>query len=179
MPPSSATLLDNFFCFSLHTGSVVLGWLGLSSAIISVISWSVSYQNIDGFIKEHFNVTGNDTDDTNWQPADIYFMRNAAVSIISMLIGFYIIECLASIFLIHGASNNKRMYLVPWLVERGTQLFFYMMVILAMGLYFFTSMDTIKFSLITIVFGGFYLSKYNLTSISVIIPKPFFFLLFF
>lgn len=43
--------LDGFFCFSLHTGAVLLGWLGFVSAFFSIIGWSMSFNNIDGFIK--------------------------------------------------------------------------------------------------------------------------------
>lgn len=81
-------------------------------------------------------------------------MRNMAISIISMLIGFYVIEALASLFLIHGASNNKRLYLVPWMLERSVQLVFYTILWLSIGLYFFTSPQTIGYSMFAIVFGG-------------------------
>lgn len=77
-----------------------------------------------------------------------------------MLIGFYIIEALASIFLIHGASNNKKLYLVPWMLERATQLIFYTILWLSIGLYFFTSPQTIGYSLFAIVFGGFSLCEF-------------------
>lgn len=43
--------LDGFFCFSLHTGAVLLGWLGFVSAFFSIIGWSMSFNNIDGLIK--------------------------------------------------------------------------------------------------------------------------------
>jgi Domain of unknown function (DUF4728) len=86
-------------------------------------------------------------------------MRNMAISIISLLIGFYIIEALASLFLIHGASNNKRLFLVPWLLERATQLIFYTVLWLSIGFYLFTSPQTIGYSLGALVFGGFTLCK--------------------
>lgn len=105
---SSSFVLDGFLCFSLHTGTVLLGWLGFISSFFSIIGWSLSFNNIDGFIK-NLNITDKSPDD--WSPQDIEFMRNIATFIISMLIGFYIIEALASLFLIHGASNNKRLYL--------------------------------------------------------------------
>lgn len=88
-------------------------------------------------------------------------MRTTAISIISLLIGFYVIEALASVFLIHGASNNKRLYLVPWMLERAVQLIFYAILILSIGLYFFTSSQTIGYSLVTIIFGGLSLCKYR------------------
>jgi len=146
--------MDGFFCFSLHSGAVILGWLGFVSAFLSIITWSVSFNDIDGFIKDL-----NLTNDKEWTPADEAFMHRAAVSIISMLIGFYIIEALASLFLIHGASNNKRLFLVPWMIERATQLIFYSILWLSIGLYFFTSTQTIGYSLITIVIGGIALCK--------------------
>lgn len=49
MPQTLA--FDGFFCFSLHTGSVLLGWLGFVSAFFSIIGWSMSFNNIDGLIK--------------------------------------------------------------------------------------------------------------------------------
>jgi Domain of unknown function (DUF4728) len=88
-------------------------------------------------------------------------MRQTAISIISMLIGFYVIESLASLFLIHGASNNKRLFLVPWMLERSVQLLFYTVLILSIGLYFFTSSQTIGYSLVTIIFGGLSLGKWH------------------
>lgn len=106
--PSSPFVLDGFFCFSLHTGTVLLGWLGFITSFFSIIGWSLSFNNIDGFIKD-LNITDKNPDD--YTPADIDFMRNMAIFIISMLIGFYVIEALASLFLIHGASNNKRLFL--------------------------------------------------------------------
>lgn len=42
---------DGFFCFSLHTGAVLLGWLGFVSAFFSIIGWSLSFNNIDDVIK--------------------------------------------------------------------------------------------------------------------------------
>lgn len=108
MPSISSFVLDGFLCFSLHTGTVLLGWLGFISSFFSIIGWSLSFNNIDGFIKS-LNITDKNPDD--WSPADIDFMRNMAIFIISMLIGFYVIEALASLFLIHGASNNKRLFL--------------------------------------------------------------------
>jgi hypothetical protein len=109
MPSSSSSLvLDGFFCFSLHTGTVLLGWLGFISSFLSIIGWSLSFNNIDGIIKK-LNITDKNPDD--WTPDQIDFMRSSAIFIISMLIGFYVIEALASLFLIHGASNNKRLFL--------------------------------------------------------------------
>jgi hypothetical protein len=84
-----------------------------------------------------------------------------AISIISMLIGFYVIEALASLFLVHGASNNKRLFLVPWLLERATQLIFYAVLWLSIGFYLFTSPQTIGYSMVTFVFGGFTLCKFQ------------------
>jgi len=150
---SQRMTLDGFFCFSLHTGAVLLGWLGFVSAFFSIIGWSMSFNNIDGFIKD-LNIT-NGKNPEDWAPEDIDFMRKMAISIISMLIGFYVIEALASLFLIHGASNNKRLFLVPWMIERATQLVFYTILWLSIGLYFFTSPQTIGYSLFAIVFGGF------------------------
>lgn len=89
-------------------------------------------------------------------------MRNMAISIISMLIAFYVIEALASLFLIHGASNNKRLYLVPWMLERTIQLVFYTILWLFIGLYFFTSPQTIGYSMFAIVFGGISLCKFKI-----------------
>lgn len=87
-------------------------------------------------------------------------MRTVAISVISMLIGFYVIEALASLFLIHGASNNKRLFLVPWMIERATQLTFYMVLLISIGFYFFTSPATIGYSLAAIIFGGITLCEY-------------------
>jgi len=145
-------LFDGFFCFSLHTGSVLLGWLGFVSSFFSIIGWSMSFNNIDGFIKELNITNGKNPDD--WNEDEIEFMRRMAVSIICMLIGFYVIEALASLFLIHGASNNKRLYLVPWMIERATQLIFYTVLWLSIGFYLLTSPQTIAYSLITLIFGG-------------------------
>jgi len=144
--------LDGFFCFSLHTGSVLLGWLGFVSSFFQIIGWSMSFNNIDGFIKD-FNIT-NGKNPSDWNEADLDFMRMVAITIISMLIGFYVIEALASLFLIHGASNNKRLFLMPWLIERASQLVFYIVLLLGIGFYFFTSPQTIGYSLVAIIFGG-------------------------
>jgi hypothetical protein len=97
----------------------------------------------------------------DWKPEDIEFMRNSAIFIISMLIGFYVIEALASLFLIHGASNNKRLFLVPWIFERSIQLIYYTVLWLFMGLYFFTSSETIGYSIFVTVFGGLALCKFK------------------
>ena len=90
-----------------------------------------------------------------------------AISIISLLIGFYVIEALASLFLIHGASNNKRLYLVPWMVERATQLMFYTILWLSIGFYLLTSPQTFAYSLMTIIFGGVSLCKLHSFKISI------------
>jgi Domain of unknown function (DUF4728) len=94
-------------------------------------------------------------------------MRTTAISIISLLIGFYVIEALASLFVIHGASNNKRLFLIPWMLERSIQLIFYTILVLSIGLYFFTSSQTVGYSLVTIIFGGISLckSRYDESSI--------------
>lgn len=97
-----------------------------------------------------------------------------AITIISMLIGFYVIEAFASLFLIHGASNNKKLYLVPWMIERATQLIFYTILWLSIGLYFFTSSQTIGYSLFAIVFGGFSLCKFNYIRANTKIQKTLF-----
>jgi len=149
---SQPLLFDGFFCFSLHTGAVLLGWLGFASAFFAIIGWSMSFNNIDGFIKE-LNIT-NGKNPNDWGPDDIDFMRRMAISIISLLIGFYVIEALASLFLIHGASNNKRLYLVPWMLERATQLMFYTVLWLSIGFYLLTSSQTIAYSIMTLIFGG-------------------------
>jgi Domain of unknown function (DUF4728) len=156
MPSSSLFLTDGLFCFSLHTGTVLLGWLGFISSFLSIIGWSLSFSDIDGMIK-NLNITDKDPDD--WTPQDVDFMRNAAIFIISMLIGFYVIEALSSLFLIHGASHNKRLLLVPWLFGRSLQLVYYTALWLAIGLYFFSSSQTIGYSLFTIIFGGLGLCK--------------------
>lgn len=96
-------------------------------------------------------------------------MRRAAVSIISMVIAFCVIEALASIFLIHGASNNKRLYLVPWMIERAFQLTFYTVLFLWIGMYLLTSPETFSYSLMTIIFGGISLRMFNLS----LIPQSF------
>jgi hypothetical protein len=145
---------DGFFCFSLHTGAVLLGWLGFVSAFFSIIGWSLSFNNIDDVIKD-LNITNpNGKNPEDWSPEDIAFMRSMAVTVISMLIAFYVIEALASLFLIHGASNNKRLFLVPWMIERATQLIFYTILWLSIGLYLFTSPQTIGYSMFSLVFGG-------------------------
>jgi len=149
---SQPLLFDGFFCFSLHTGAVLLGWLGFASAFFAIIGWSMSFNNIDGFIKE-LNIT-NGKNPNDWGPDDIDFMRRMTISIISLLIGFYVIEALASLFLIHGASNNKRLYLVPWMLERATQLMFYTVLWLSIGFYLLTSSQTIAYSIMTLIFGG-------------------------
>ncbi|KAG5677520.1 hypothetical protein PVAND_007275 [Polypedilum vanderplanki] len=153
MPASASShfILNGFFCFSLHTGSVLLGWLGFISAFFSIIGWSLSFNNIDGIIQS-LNVTDKTPD--AWSPEDIAFMHNAAIFIISMLIGFYVIEALASIFLVYGAAYNERMFLVPWLVERTIQLCFYTVIWLFIGLYLFTSSQTVGYSIYSVIFGG-------------------------
>lgn len=157
--PSSSSLfvLDGFFCFSLHTGSVILGWLGFVSAFLSIITCSLSFNDIDGFIKD-LNITNGKNPDY-WTPDDVDFMRNFAISAISMLIGFYVVECVASLFLLHGASNNKRLFLVPWMVERASRLVFYTVLWISIGIYFFTSPQTIGYSIVTLIFGAFPLSE--------------------
>lgn len=105
-------------------------------------------------------------------------MRRMAISIISLLIGFYVIEALASLFLIHGSSNNKRLYLVPWMVERATQLMFYTVLWISIGFYFLTSTQTIAYSLITIIFGGISLSKLLHLSVYHLMTFCFYFLVF-
>lgn len=156
MPSSSHFILQGFFCFSLHTGTVILGWLGFISAFFSIIGWSLSFNNIDGMIKS-LNITDKQPDD--WTPQDIEFMHNAAIFIISMLIGFYVIEALASLFLVHGAAQNKRMFLVPWMLERSIQLIYYTAIWLFISLYFFTSSQTVLFSIVCIISGGLGLCK--------------------
>lgn len=42
---------SGFFCFSLHTGTVLIGWIGFVSAFFSIIGFSLYYDDIDGFIK--------------------------------------------------------------------------------------------------------------------------------
>lgn len=106
------------------------------------------------------NITNpNGKSPEDWSPEDIAFMRSMAVTVISMLIAFYVIEALASLFLIHGASNNKRLFLVPWMIERATQLIFYTILWLSIGLYLFTSPQTIGYSMFSLVFGGIALCK--------------------
>ncbi|KAL7047429.1 hypothetical protein ACKWTF_002902 [Chironomus riparius] len=153
MPPSSSHfILNGFFCFSLHTGSVILGWLGFISAFFSIIGWSLSFNNIDGLIKS-LNITNKQSDD--FTPEDIEFMHNAAIFIISMLIGFYVIEALASLFLVHGAAYSKRLFLVPWMLGRSIQLVYYTSIWLFISLYFFTSTSTITISIFCMIFGAF------------------------
>ena len=156
MPSTSHFVLNGFLCFSLHTATVLIGWLGFISAFFSIIGWSLSFNNIDGLIK-NLNLTDKQPD--SWTPDDIEFMHNAAIFIISMLIGFYVIEALASLFLVHGAAYNKRMFLVPWMLERSIQLFYYTALWVFIGLYFFTSSETVGYSIFTIIFGGLGLCK--------------------
>jgi len=149
---SQPLLFDGFFCFSLHTGAVLLGWLGFASSFFAIVGWSMSFNNIDGFIKELNITNGKNPDD--WSPDDIDFMRRMAISIISLLIAFHVIEAIASLFLIRGASNNKRLYLVPWMLERATQLLFYTVLWLSIGFYLLTSSQTFAYSMMTLIFGG-------------------------
>jgi hypothetical protein len=43
--------VDGFLCFSLHTGSVLLGWIGFASAFFSIIGLSMSFNDVDGMIQ--------------------------------------------------------------------------------------------------------------------------------
>lgn len=93
-------LMDSFLCFSLHTGTVILGWYGFCSAFLSVIGCSTYFGHIDEFINSTFN-----TSTSNMTSNDIEFLRDISVTTIAVMIGLYVIECLASLFIIYGASN--------------------------------------------------------------------------
>jgi hypothetical protein len=146
-------VLDSFFCFSLHTGTVVLGWFGFTSAFLSIIGWSMNFNNIDEYIKRTFN--GTDLPDPDkMTPQDLDFLRDAAVASIAIMIGFYVIECIASLFIVVGASNNKRLYLVPWLIERACQLLFFTVMVIIFALFFITNVKTFAVSLSVVIIGG-------------------------
>jgi hypothetical protein len=106
------------------------------------------------------NISRNGLFPDQWDENDREFMRHAAVAMLTVLIGFFIIEALASLFLIHGASNNKRLYLVPWLLERAVHLIYQMVVWLSIGFYFFNSDNSMQYSVVTFIIGGFVICKF-------------------
>lgn len=64
-------VLDSFFCFTLHTGTTLLGWLGFSSAVLSIINGSMSFKKIDEWIIDITNKT-NSTEDISPAEMDIF-----------------------------------------------------------------------------------------------------------
>lgn len=62
----------------------------------------------------------------------------------------------------HSNALNFDLFLVPWMMERAVQLTYYTIVWLAIGLYFFTSSQTIGYSIFTLVFGGMALCEKNI-----------------
>lgn len=102
---------------------------------------------------QELNIT-NGKDPADWTDDDINFMRHMAVALITIFIGFYVIEALASLFLVHGVSSNKRFYLVPWILGKSVHLIYQVIVWLTVGFYFFTSKHTIGLSIFTFVVGG-------------------------
>jgi hypothetical protein len=155
-----ARVLDSFICFSLHTGTVILGWFGFTSAFLWIIGFSMNFNNIDEYIRKTFN--GTDLPDPDkMSPDQLQFMRDAAVASIAIMIGFHVIECLASLFIIIGASHNKRLYLVPWLIERAVQLLFFVIMVIVFALFFITNLSTVTISLSVLVVGGLIFGNYS------------------
>jgi hypothetical protein len=96
----------------------------------------------------------------DWDDDDKEFMTHAALAMLTILIGFFIIEAVASLFLIQGASNNKRLYLVPWLLERAVHLIYQMVIWLSLGVFMFTSEQSMQNSVFTFIIGGLVICKF-------------------
>ncbi|XP_063698092.1 uncharacterized protein LOC134829029 [Culicoides brevitarsis] len=117
-----------FYC-ELQTGGVILGWIGVATAVFSVILAMIGIaflQELSEALNEypHENITDH-------HPPSVYPHTVAGSFLFVMLISFIILNLVAlaaSICLIMGSIKNKHMLLIPWMVsEMGS------IIILALG----------------------------------------------
>jgi len=117
-------MLDTFLCFELQTAGVILGWLATVKSLLYLIVTSFTYSYIPGYI----NGTINDLNNiTNATVPDAGYINTSATIVQGLAVAFIAltaVDFIASVLLLYGTVQSKRLLLLPWLVENGFQLLY-------------------------------------------------------
>lgn len=123
-------------CFTLKTGTVILGCLGILFAVLSIIPPCLLLEDHGYYINEYIKKSrANQEDDI--RDEEIPYLISFDRKIWASIIAYNVIFTLVSMLLITGVAAEKKVLLIPWMVvvvfsiliyiNFGTALFFAML----------------------------------------------------
>jgi len=127
--------------FSLKTGTVILGCLGIIVFVLALVPHSIILQNHDFYIN-NFVVEQRSDGERDLRDSEIPEIEHFSKIASGILVAYDTIFIFSSIFLIAGVSAEKRFLLVPWLVN--LMLTILLVVVLLLAIIF---SDQFKFSI--------------------------------
>jgi len=123
-------MVQKFFCWELLTAGLIIGWLGVLESIPSIVSSALMLANVDTYF-----------DPSKFPDYDPAVMRQVVINIMGTNIAFNVIDLLASGMLIVGTIKKNRLFLLPWLVNTGLSLLFFIIVTIIVTVCVFTTSD--------------------------------------
>jgi len=102
--------------FSLKTGTVILGCLGIILFVLALVPHSIILQNHDFYMK-HFVIQQRAEEENDIRDSEIPDIQQFSKIASAVLVAYDTVFIFSSIFLIAGVSAEKRFLLVPWLVN--------------------------------------------------------------
>ncbi|XP_063697494.1 uncharacterized protein LOC134828446 [Culicoides brevitarsis] len=128
-------MLERFFCFELQTAGVILGWFATTKSLLSLITATFGYSYIPGLVNQTIVVINNVTNQTNPDAGGyIQTSTNVVDGLVVALIALMAIDFIASILLLIGTIQGKRLMLLPWLIENGFGLMYTILVVVIITL---------------------------------------------
>ncbi|EDW08813.1 uncharacterized protein LOC6578981 [Drosophila mojavensis] len=121
-------MLKRFFCMSLNTAGVVIGWLGIVGSLLGIILLSTILKFNDDIVKALDLKTSSGDDQ----------MHLAIVIGCSVYLGFILLNLPSSALLVLGTKKERHLMLLPWLINSAVGLAFnivYHLVVLNVVIY--------------------------------------------
>ncbi|XP_017865186.1 PREDICTED: uncharacterized protein LOC108615298 [Drosophila arizonae] len=107
-------MLKRFFCMSLNTAGVVIGWLGIVGSLLGIILLSIILKFDDDIVKALDLKTSSGDDQ----------MHLAIVIGCSVFMGFILLNLPSSALLVLGTKKERHLMLLPWLINSAVGLAF-------------------------------------------------------
>ncbi|KAH8371545.1 hypothetical protein KR093_007958 [Drosophila rubida] len=111
-------VLKKVGCLRLHTAGVVVGWLGVVGAFLSIIIAACLIGYADDFVTFMFRYLGAEPD-----PDTHSFFKKMIVMYSCIYLGAAIVSGVASGFLVYGTMKNRHLMILPWLVIHAIGIF--------------------------------------------------------
>jgi hypothetical protein len=118
-------MLEKFFCFELQTAGVIIGWVATTKSLLSLVMSTLTYAYIPEKINETIwfinNITNqSDPDAGNFIETSTTVVQGLSVAFIALMA----IDFIASVLLLYGTIQGKRLMMLPWLIENGFTLMY-------------------------------------------------------